>query len=310
MTEMKKQQSAAAILFTVLFSLVAGSVEGASGTPVTYDPEFKYARLVTGIRIAYAEFGRAGDPPVVLIHGVTDSFLSFSQVAPRIASAGFRVIVPELRGHGRSDKPTEGPYTVDIHTEDIASLLSRLGIENAHIVGHSLGSFIAQTLAIKRPDRVGSLTLIGSAGKVEGNETLAWLLDGDDEFPGINNSVGFSDEFLTEWTASTNYDSEFVRRTYDHAKTLPRYVWVNAFNGISNYPDRLKEIKVPVQIIHGADDSFFSVDDQLDLIKRLGSGYILFQSKEGVGHNTHWEGRIDEEISNDIVNFLKSLAAR
>ncbi|MDR3331185.1 MAG: alpha/beta hydrolase [Synergistaceae bacterium] len=82
---------------------------------------------------------------------------------------------------------------------------------------------------------------------------------------------------------------------------------MNAFNGITNYRDRLKEITVPVQIIHGADDSIFSKKDQLELIEALGSKYILFQSKPGIDHNTHWEGHEDEDISNDIVNFLKSL---
>jgi pimeloyl-ACP methyl ester carboxylesterase len=297
---------AAAVSLAWLLTL-AGLSAAEAAVPITYDPEYRYANLSTGIKIAYVELGKPGAPPVVLIHGVTDSFLSFSQVAPRITAAGFRVIVPELRGHGRTDKPREGPYTIDQHTDDINALLSKLGVKKAHVTGHSLGSFIAQTLAIQYPDRVASLTLIGSAGNTNNNEVLAWLREGDDEFPGINNSAELSDEFLADWTVSSNYDEEFVKRTLEHAKRLPRYVWVNAFNGITNYPDRLKEITVPVQIIHGADDTIFSKQDQIDLIGALGSWYILFQSKLGIGHNTHWEGHLDEEVSSDILNFLASV---
>jgi pimeloyl-ACP methyl ester carboxylesterase len=199
---------------------------------------------------------------------------------------------------------------VSDHVGDIASLLSKLKIKGANITGHSLGSFIAQGLAVNRPEYVSSITLIGSAATLEGNETLNWLLEGGDGFPGVNHvKEQLSDEFLTEWTASSNYDENFVRRTYEHAKGLPLYVWVNAVNGVSNSPDKLKDIHVPVQIIYGSEDAFFSRDDQLDLIKGLGSDYILFQVKEGSSHNTHWEGHLDVEIADDIVNFLKSLGA-
>ncbi|MDR1965830.1 MAG: alpha/beta hydrolase [Synergistaceae bacterium] len=301
-----KYNTALRALAPLLFALVAlGGAMSAYAAPA-YDPEFKYAELDTGIKLAYVELGNSGGHPVVFLHGVTDSYLSFSQVAPLVAAEGNRVIVVELRGHGHSDKPKDGPYTVDLHVSDIASLLSKLGIKNANITGHSLGSFIAQGLAARHPEYVSSLTLIGSAAAVKGNETLAWLLDGGDGFEGVNNAAALSDEFLTDWTASTNYDESFAPRTYEHAKSLPIEVWRNAVNGISAFTDELGKIQVPVQIIYGGDDAFFSRDDQADLIKRLGSKYILFQTKPGVGHNTHWEGHLDSEIASDIVSFIRA----
>ncbi|MDR1515403.1 MAG: alpha/beta hydrolase, partial [Synergistaceae bacterium] len=80
--------------------------------------------------------------------------------------------------------------------------------------------------------------------------------------------------------------------------------WVNAFNGIGNDPNILKDISVPTQIIWGTEDVFFSKADQLDLIDMLGSEYILFQTKIGYSHNTHWDGHLDEEVAADIMNFI------
>lgn len=306
---MRHRKIAFFLLAAVLLSACAGAPSGsaAGAVNITYDPEFQYMELDTGITMAYVELGKAEGDPVVLIHGVTDSFISFSQVAPRIAAAGYRVIVPELRGHGHTDKPEEGPYTIDMHAADINALLTGLDITAAHITGHSLGSLIAQGMAIQYPDKVSSLTLIASSGKVEGNATLAWSLEGDEEFVGINHMTELPDDFLVDWTSSNNYDPEFVRRTYENAKQMPLYAWVNAFNGIANDPEGLADITVPVQIIYGTEDDFFTMDEQLELIERLGSDYILFLPKHGYGHNTQWEQHMGEEVSADILGFLTAI---
>jgi pimeloyl-ACP methyl ester carboxylesterase len=289
-----------------VFALVLFASLSAAQTPATYSPKYSYEK-VNGVKIAYSTLGDKTNTPIVLIHGYTDSYLSFSQVAPRLADAGFYVIVPELRGHGQSDKPKKGYYSVDDHTKDINALLNKLNIKGANIAGHSLGSFIAQNLAVENPDKVSSIILIGSAADVKGNETLNWLLNGDGEnFKGINNSSELSDAFIIEWTTSSNYDPVFVKTTYQNAKKLPLYAWVNAANGITGKPDNLAKIKVPVEIIWGTQDAFFSLKDQLSLIEKLGSDKILFIKKEGASHNTHWDKHLDEEIAKDIVSFIKS----
>ncbi|MDR1941315.1 MAG: alpha/beta hydrolase [Endomicrobium sp.] len=288
-----------------LFVLGAAPVN--AETAAVYEPQYKYVKLDTAIKAAYVTIGETTNPPVVLIHGFTDSYLSFAQVAPLIADAGYFVIIPDLRGHGASDKPKKGYYSVAEHTADINNLLDKLKIKKALIAGHSLGSFIGQNLAVKNPDKVSAITLIGSAATVEGNETLAWLLNGDGEtFEGINNAKELPEAFLKDWTLSTNYDPAFVSKTLENAKKLPLYAWVNAANGISGNPENLSKIKVPAQIIWGTKDAFFSLKDQLELIEKLGSDKILFIKKEGASHNTHWDEQLYKDISKDIVSFIKS----
>ncbi|MDR2427251.1 MAG: alpha/beta hydrolase [Endomicrobium sp.] len=294
-----------AIFSAILFFTVFTNAYAQDNAAI-YEPQYNFAKLNTGINIAYVTLGDKKNTPVVLIHGVTDTYLSFSQAAPILEKSGFYVIVPELRGHGKSDKPKKGFYTTQQHAADINALLDKLEIKKAHIAGHSLGSFVAQSLAAANPDKVSSLILIGSTASLEGNETLAWLLEGDEKFPGINKLKSFSDDFLVDWTASSNYDPVFIKKTFENAKKLPLYAWVNAFNGIVVNRENLSKIKVPTAIIWGTQDTFFTIKDQLNLIENLGSDYIVFIKKEGASHNTHWENRLGEEVAGDIANFIKT----
>jgi pimeloyl-ACP methyl ester carboxylesterase len=270
----------------------------------TYEPEYAYKQLSTGIKMAHVDMGAKSKTAVVLIHGATDSYLSWSQIAPILANAGHRVIVPELRGHGETDKPIEGPYTAEAHGEDIKALLESLEVNSAHLVGHSLGSFVSQWMAAYAPELVLSLTLIGSARTVAGNEALEWLLEGDGDFKGINHETQLSDAFLRNWTASTNDSAEFIEKTYEHAKGLPMYVWRNVFHGFPVPVGNLDKITAPVQLIWGTEDMFFSLDDQNALIDALLGAKVVFVEKEGLSHNAHWEGRAGEGIAKDILDFI------
>jgi pimeloyl-ACP methyl ester carboxylesterase len=263
--------------------------------------------LKTGINMAYAELGNEPGQTVVMIHGATDSRVSFSQIAVKLADEGCHVYLPELRGHGESEKPDE-KYTIPLLTKDIEAFMDGLGIGAAHIVGHSLGSFIAQELAITRPDLVLKLTLIGSSNKLAGNDTLRWLLDGDSDFPGVMSLNGeMPDEFIVEWTSSTNEDTAFIEATYNHAKNLPAATWVNMFSGVENWDntERLSEVTTSAQVIWGTNDTFFDKRDQMLLVNSLGSKHILYLPKVGKGHNTHWEKDMAAEITEDILRFLR-----
>ena len=301
-----------ALLLSLLLLLCPFPGHGGIGGPetptitVTYQPDYQYKNLSTGIRISYVELGSKRGDPVVLLHGATDSYVSFSQVGTALANMGYHVYIPELRGHGNTSKPTGQAYTPGLLAKDIDAWMHQLGLTKAHVVGHSLGSFVAQELAISYKSRVSSLTLIGSAAKTTGNLALGWVLEGDDEFPGL---IAFGDdipdEFIVDWTASSNYDPAFVTATYKHAKSLPAYVWVNAFSALEvDNTARLSKIKVPVQIIWGENDDFFPIEDQNELQSALGSAAAEFIKIAGAGHNTHWEGDSAATIAAEIGRFI------
>lgn len=111
-----------------------------------------------GVSIYYEEHG-AGDP-LLLLHGLGSSGQDWELVAPQLA-AHHRVVVPDVRGHGRSDKPP-GEYGVPLFARDIAAFCDRLGLGAVNVVGLSMGGMIAFELAVSRPDLVRSLVIVNS----------------------------------------------------------------------------------------------------------------------------------------------------
>jgi pimeloyl-ACP methyl ester carboxylesterase len=115
------------------------------------------ATLDSGFKLHFEEHGTG--PPVVLLHGLSESLEAWAAQVPALATR-YRVITPDIRGHGRSDKPP-GPYSVDEFAEDVRGLLDHLGIERADVMGYSMGARIAACLALADPPRVRSLILGG-----------------------------------------------------------------------------------------------------------------------------------------------------
>ncbi|MFE8598254.1 alpha/beta fold hydrolase [Archangium violaceum] len=111
-----------------------------------------------GVSVHYEESGTG--TPVLMLHGLGSSGRDWELVAPGL-EAHHRVIVPDVRGHGRSGKPA-GAYGVPLFARDIAALCDRLGLANVHVVGLSMGGMIAFQLAVDRPELVRSLTIVNS----------------------------------------------------------------------------------------------------------------------------------------------------
>lgn len=108
-----------------------------------------------GIELAYQIHGEG--QPLILITGVGYGMWFWHKIIPEL-SRHYRVIAFDNRGAGESDKP-EGPYTVSMMAADTAGLLDNLGITQAYVFGHSLGGFIAQELAVTRPDLISKIIL-------------------------------------------------------------------------------------------------------------------------------------------------------
>lgn len=111
-----------------------------------------------GINFYYEERGAADAEPLLLIMGITAAGGVWEPHASYWAN-DFRCIIGDNRGVGKTDKP-QGPYTTAQMADDYAGLLEALGLENAHVVGCSMGSTIAQQLAIRHPKKVRSLVLM------------------------------------------------------------------------------------------------------------------------------------------------------
>jgi len=117
---------------------------------------------VDGARIHFQEFGNAGDPPLVLIHGYTASTYVWRSVAPMLADAGFHVIAPDLIGFGFSEKPRWFDYSIDSQARMVSRFMDRIGFGRAVVVGSSYGGAVAATLALDYGERVEKLVLVNA----------------------------------------------------------------------------------------------------------------------------------------------------
>lgn len=114
---------------------------------------------VDGVGIEYQVTGEGR--PVVLLHGFPDSGRLWRHQVPALAAAGFRVIVPDLRGYGRSGKPDDvEAYSLPLLAADVQAVLTQEQISRAHVVGHDWGAALAWVLASLVPDQVDHLAVL------------------------------------------------------------------------------------------------------------------------------------------------------
>jgi 3-oxoadipate enol-lactonase len=109
---------------------------------------------VGGIRLAYQASGAPGAPPMVLLHGLGERGASWAPVTARFADR-FRVVAPDLRGHGDSDWP--GSYSFQLMRDDVLGLLDELDLGRVTLVGHSMGAVVGYLAAMQQPDRIERL---------------------------------------------------------------------------------------------------------------------------------------------------------
>ena len=116
-----------------------------------------------GRRISYLHAGAVEAPVVLMIHGLVSDATTWTRATIELLQRGFRVIAPDLLGHGESDKPAAG-YSLAAFSASMSALLETLGVRSATVVGHSYGGAVAMHLAHSRPDQVDRLVLVAAGG--------------------------------------------------------------------------------------------------------------------------------------------------
>jgi len=140
---------------------------GLPGFP--FEPQ--YAE-VDGVRLAYLDEGDADAPPVWFMHGEPTWGFLWRKVFPVVRDAGFRCIVPDLAGFGRSDKPEAlEDYSYDRHTELMAGLLAQLDLRGSTMVGHDWGGPIGMRLFVEHAERFERLVVMDT-GLFTGHQAM------------------------------------------------------------------------------------------------------------------------------------------
>jgi pimeloyl-ACP methyl ester carboxylesterase len=257
-----------------------------------FDSMKKKAALPDGETLAYIDTGNPTGPPVVLIHGYTDSARDWVPLMPYL-SKRFRLVLVDIRGHGQSSKP-ECCYTRLDFAYDIKLLLDSLGIRRADIVGHSLGSIIAQTFAEYWPEKTRRVVLIASTGgRPPGMAPPKFDFAAD--IRKLKEPIEPDSPFMIAWWDSpTPVDPDFIRRQRKDAAGIPLRVWLAVLdqglpsdNLFGDLQSTLPKLKAPTLLIWGSKDPIMEEPMRKTLIDALpGAEVKIF---DGLGHNPFWE---------------------
>jgi pimeloyl-ACP methyl ester carboxylesterase len=250
----------------------------------------KSVALPDGETLAYLTLGDPAGAPVVLIHGYTDSARDWVPLVPYLAP-GLRLILVDLRGHGHSDKPECCYARVDF-AYDIKLLLDALHIGRADLVGHSLGSIVAQTFAELWPERTGRVVLISSSGGHRAGAAPAPpKFDYAAAIRQLRDPIDPDSQFMIEWWSNaTPVDPDFLRRLRQDAAAIPLRVWLAVLDqGLvdTDLQRTLPRLKAPTLLIWGSADPLMEEDVRQTLREALPQAQVRIFP--GLGHNPFWE---------------------
>lgn len=300
-----------------------------STTPTRRDPggETLIAR-VNGIDISYETFGASTDPAILLVMGLGAQMLSWSeQMCRALADAGHFVIRYDNRDVGlstHSDKPVPSlpamlfhrdiPYEISDMADDGLGLLDHLGIDRFHLVGVSLGGFIAQTMAIAQPRRVITLSLLmtSTGSKRVGRPTPATLKRLAAQTPITTREAACDDAVNTyNVIGSPGHINEPEMRhlagiAYDRDHDPNgRMRQLAAAVGQPNRTAALKKLDIPTVVIHGLADPLVTPSGGIALAKAIPNA--RFVGFHGMGHDlphTMWR-----ELNQEILALIDRTAA-
>jgi len=144
---------------------------------------FRYIET-NGIRMRIGEMGTEG-PVVLLVHGWPETWYSWRHQIPALAKAGYRVVIPEMRGYGKTDAPDAVEEYDIVHLAgDLVGILDELGEEKAALVSHDWGAIVAASTVLLHPERFSSLVLMSVpyAGRGRQSRMDAWNKQYGDNF--------------------------------------------------------------------------------------------------------------------------------
>ncbi len=236
---------------------------------------------------------RAG-PPIVLIPGFFGSAFAFRDVAPALNEAGFRTLIVEPLGIGRSTRPRRADYSLTAQAGRVAAVLDSLSIDGAVVAAHSIGGAIAYRLAIQRPDLVRAIVSI-EGGPAESATTPAFRVAM--KFAPLLRIIGGRQLLrgqavrnLRESSGDPSWITEETLRGYTQDAARDLGATLDAFRGMAEarepwrLGDRLGEVACPVHLlIGGAEHAGGVASDELELLQSE-IDTLTLETVDGTGH--------------------------
>ncbi|WP_184570719.1 alpha/beta fold hydrolase [Streptomyces zagrosensis] len=259
-----------------------------------------------GVRLAAWEFadppkagsGQAGeqDPGVLLLHGLMGRAAHWAESARWLATR-YRAVALDQRGHGRSEKPSDGPYTRQAYVDDAEAAIEQLGLAPVTLIGHSMGALTAWQLAARRPDLVRALVIcdmrasaLGAASQHEWSEwfkswpvPFATLADvrkwfGEDD-PSLERPRPARGDFFAEVMAerADGWRPVFSRRQM----LMARETWVH-----DAHWEELALVQCPTLVVRGLDGELGRAEAQ-EMVRVLPRG--IYAEVPDASHLVHYD---------------------
>jgi len=264
---------------------------------------------VNGSLIAWGELG-AG-PPLVLLHGILDSHRTWRRAAPLLAPH-FRVLMPDLPGYGWSGRP-DAPYTLDWYARMVAAWMDVIGLERAHVCGHSYGGGIAAWMLLQERARIDRLALVAAGGlgrDVALGMRLATIpVLGPALTPlvmrfGVPLVLRFAPATVGHMEPAEAALAVRMTRLPGSARALERSVGgvIDVFGQYLNMTDRAHEIAAlpPLAVYWGTRDPVIPLRHGQRLLQRVTG--VTLTTYPGCGHYPHLDAAAD--FARDLTDFL------
>lgn len=245
--------------------------------------------------------------PVVFLHGSgpgVTAWANWNKVFP-LMKGDFRLIAPDMAGFGFTERVENPVYSMNNWVQQTIDLFDALGLEKAHLVGNSFGGALAMAMAIKYPERIGKLVLMGSMG------VPFPLTYGLDRVWGYEPSLANMEELLEIFTydhsfatpalIKTRYESSMqpgFQESFSAMFPAPRQKGVEAMAGNRDY---IRDIEHETLIIHGREDRVIPLETSLELVQLIKNSELHVIGKCG-----HWTMIEHTETFTQLVsNFFK-----
>jgi non-heme chloroperoxidase len=259
-------------------------------------------QLSTGVTVPYLEQGDPSGLPVVLLHGYSDSSLSYDLLLEHLPDS-IHAYAFTQRGHGDAEKPVAG-YRVEDYVADVAAFMDAMGVEAAVIAGHSGGSYTAQRFALDHPDRTLGVVLIGAFRAFHDNPDILELHEAVSQF-----TDPVDPEFVREFQESCvaqPVPAGFIDAIVAGSCQVPARVWKDYLAGLreAEVPTESGSIAAPTLILWGDQDAFCPRSDQDGLLAAIPGARLSVY--HGTGHCPHWEQ--PERAAAEIAAFTAGIS--
>jgi pimeloyl-ACP methyl ester carboxylesterase len=249
-------------------------------------------------------------PTVLLLHGWPDTSALWDDVVPELVDAGYRVAVPDLRGCGQSDRPSDvASYKMHHLVSDVASIVTALGEEKVMLVGHDWGANLAWAVAAYRPELVERLCVVSvghptafcSAGLEQQVKSWYTLLF---YFEGLGEAFLRKDDYevMRRWLGHPRSE-DVIRELERDGQMTTHLMWYRANLAPDAFvadPPMLPPIDVPVLGLWSSGDFALSEHQMTDSASYCTKGFTYVRF-EGQGHWLPLEA--PRELSHEIIEF-------